>query len=143
MNIKHLVWWWGPVVAWCGLIFWLSSIPNLRVSENSQLDELLRSTAHAGEYTVLFMLVYRALIRNKLSTWQLKTSLLALGLTISYALSDELHQQFVPTRSGNWLDITIDSFGALIGWSVIGWWGWWTRVLGEAGVGSSEVEDRS
>ena len=42
-------------------------------------------------------------------------ALLAWGLTAAYAASDELHQLFVPGRSGRFTDVCIDSLGGMAG----------------------------
>lgn len=39
-------------------------------------------------------------------------SVLASGL---YAMSDEFHQLFVAGRAGRWMDVGIDTFGAITG----------------------------
>ena len=40
---------------------------------------------------------------------------IALVLTVLYAISDEFHQGFVPTRTASIADVTLDIFGALCG----------------------------
>jgi VanZ family protein len=39
----------------------------------------------------------------------------AIALGIAYALSDEIHQSFVPGRQGAFLDFAIDSVGVVAG----------------------------
>jgi VanZ family protein len=41
--------------------------------------------------------------------------LLALLICILYAISDEIHQMFIPGRSGQVSDVLIDSTGGLVG----------------------------
>jgi VanZ family protein len=42
-----------------------------------------------------------------------------------YAVSDEWHQSFVPTRVGTPWDVLIDAAGAALGLSLAGlWWRW-------------------
>ena len=95
---------WLPVVAWAGLIFALSSVPDLGTGLGTW-DLVLRKVAHAAEYAVLGFLLLRALGRE--------TAALALG--IAYAASDELHQHFVPGRQGSLLDVALDSVGVAAG----------------------------
>ena len=95
---------WLPVVAWAGLIFALSSIPDLGTGLGTW-DLVLRKVAHAAEYAVLGFLLLRALGRE--------TAALALG--IAYAASDELHQHFVTGRQGSVLDVLLDSVGVAAG----------------------------
>jgi hypothetical protein len=44
-----------------------------------------------------------------------KAPWLAWGLCILYAITDEIHQSFVPGRSSRVLDVGIDALGALLG----------------------------
>ena len=95
---------WLPVVAWAGLIFVLSSIPDLGTGLGTW-DLVLRKIAHAAEYAVLGFLLLRALGRESA----------ALAVGIAYAASDELHQHFVPGRQGSPLDVLLDSVGVAVG----------------------------
>ncbi len=52
---------WLPVIFWCLLIFYFSSIPNLKTSQNPFWDEIFRSFAHFLMYGALFVLFFRAL----------------------------------------------------------------------------------
>jgi VanZ family protein len=95
---------WVPVVAWAGLIFVLSSVPNLGTGLDGW-DLVLRKIAHAGEFAVLGALLLRATGRLGL----------ALVLGVLYAVSDEVHQEFVPSRMGSPLDVAIDAVGVAFG----------------------------
>ncbi len=95
---------WGPVVAWAGLIFALSSVPDLGTGLGGY-DLALRKLAHAGEYLVLAALLFRALGRE----------LPSLLLAVAYAASDELHQAFVPGRQAAVYDVAVDAVGAILG----------------------------
>ncbi|MBI3292297.1 MAG: VanZ family protein [Elusimicrobia bacterium] len=109
---RHLVVLWLPVFAWCGLIFWLSSIPHLQTNLGIW-DLILRKAAHLMEYGVLALLTARALSgstrwsRGRVLFWAALCSCL-------YAFSDEWHQAFVPGRGPSFGDIGIDSTGALL-----------------------------
>lgn len=100
---------WFPVFAWCGLIFYFSSLPDL-TSGGGLWDLILRKAAHITEYFILTFLLYRALEGSfNLSFADLIFS--SAFLSLLYAISDEIHQVFVPTRNGNVGDILIDSMG--------------------------------
>jgi VanZ family protein len=99
---------WIPVVAWAALIFALSSVPDLGTGLGGW-DTLLRKLAHAAEYAVLGALLLRALARE----------LPAFVVGVGYAVSDELHQHFVPGRRGAPLDVLIDAAGVAVG--VLAW----------------------
>jgi VanZ family protein len=102
--VQAAVWRWAPVVAWAALIFGLSSVADLS-SGLGGWDLLLRKLAHAAEYAILGALLVRALQRPY---W-------ALVLGVAYAISDEIHQTFVPGRQGSPIDVLIDSAGVLAG----------------------------
>ncbi|HET7713982.1 MAG TPA: VanZ family protein [Patescibacteria group bacterium] len=102
-----LFWRWGPAIAWAGLIFYLSSIPQLEVTSEPVGNFLTRKAAHLAEYAVLFLLILRAT--------QFKRPGLSLTLTLLYALTDELHQSLIPTRTAKLEDLAFDAAGALLG----------------------------
>jgi VanZ family protein len=113
VRVEKLFFAWLPILLWMGLIFFLSSIPSLKVTEGLS-DLILRKLAHMTEYAILFLLFWRGLGQS--GTFSVKKRLLtAFVLTILYAASDEYHQTFVPGRCGNLTDTLIDSIGAVLG----------------------------
>lgn len=80
------------------------------------LEVIVRKTAHFMEYAVLGKAFSYALWKQKMAKG--KKILLALMFTILYAITDEVHQLFVPGRSGRVLDVLIDSMGAIVGVTV-------------------------
>ncbi|MBM3205499.1 VanZ family protein [Candidatus Shapirobacteria bacterium] len=106
---------WLPVVFWCWLIFYFSSIPNLKTSANPFWDEIFRSLAHFVMYGLLFAFLFRALnFRIKKQNF-----LLALWLGLLYGLSDEIHQAFVPLRTFQIRDLLVDFSGVTLGGLII------------------------
>ena len=95
---------WAPVVLWAGLIFALSSIPDLGTGLGNW-DLVLRKLAHVAEYGVLGALALRAL----------SSAPAAVLLASAYAVTDEVHQAFVSGRHGSPLDWLVDTAGALLG----------------------------
>ena len=101
---------WSPVVLWCALIFFLSSVPDL--NSGFAFDYPLRKAAHMLEYGILFGLTRRALLgsfgasRNR--AWA------AAAFCVFYAMTDEYHQTLVPGRAGRWSDVGIDSVGVCL-----------------------------
>jgi VanZ family protein len=104
MSSTRLLSTWVPVVIWAGLIFGLSSVPNLG-TELGTWDLVLRKLAHFSEYTVLGLLLVRAFEREPL----------AAAAGVAYAATDELHQHFVRGRHAAFRDVAIDSAGVLAG----------------------------
>ncbi len=85
----------------------------LRADRLLALDHYIRKTAHVIEYAVLalaicYPLYVRGLKGGKLWLWSVL-------FTAAYAATDELHQRFVPGRSGELKDVLIDSSGAVLG----------------------------
>ncbi len=66
---------------------------------------MLRKLAHTAEYAVLGALLARALGRSGL----------AVAIGVLYAVSDEVHQAFVPGRLGSPVDVAIDAIGVVCG----------------------------
>jgi VanZ family protein len=95
---------WAPVVLWAAVIFAFSAVPDLGTGLGTW-DLVLRKLAHAGEFAVLGGLLLRALRDERA----------ALAAGIAYAISDELHQHFVPGRVGSPVDVLIDSAGVALG----------------------------
>jgi VanZ family protein len=95
---------WLPVLAWGAVIFALSSIPDLGTGLGGW-DLVLRKIAHAAEYAVLGALLVRATTRPGL----------AFALGVSYAVTDEVHQLFVPGRMGSPIDVAVDALGVAVG----------------------------
>lgn len=109
MNSKIIIIkYWLPVFAWCGVIYYLSSIPELKSDLPSECDLVLRKMAHMVEYGILTFLFFRATVINL----SLRKSIIyAVLFSITYALTDEYHQLFVFGRSGSLTDIFIDTLG--------------------------------
>ncbi|MDG5789367.1 VanZ family protein [Evansella sp. AB-P1] len=127
---------WIAVFAWMGLIFYLSHQPAEESSElssgvaeviittvetvapNVELNirdfhSIVRKNAHFFIYLGLGILVLNAIrssgIKGKRSVG------LALIICVLYAISDEVHQLFVPGRSGEVMDVVIDGLGSSVG----------------------------
>jgi VanZ family protein len=108
-----------PAILWMATIFFLSSRTKVKVSDVYAVQFLFFKTLHILEYEFLYFLVYRAL-RNTVSAADWKNRYNALLLALVYAISDEVHQVFVPTREGRLRDVGID----LIGISLMAYFLW-------------------
>lgn len=76
-------------------------------------DFVIRKIAHVTEYAVLSLLVSRSLGIDVFS--RIKPRILVIVLTALYALSDEFHQSFVPSRGATYTDVMWDTLGASLG----------------------------
>jgi VanZ family protein len=77
------------------------------------LDHLLRKNAHFLAYVILSILVINAKRRSGLKG--LRWFIMALLFCVLYAVSDEIHQLFVPGRSAQIRDVLIDGSGVVLG----------------------------
>ena len=93
---------WFPPLLWAAVIFTLSSLETIKVTELFFWDFLIKKSAHIFEYAVLFTLTFRATRRNWFLTY---------FLCIIYATSDEFHQSFVAGRTASVFDLAFDLSG--------------------------------
>ena len=113
---------WLPLVAWMGVIYYLSAQPHLPNPQTGFWGELLSSGAHVAVFAVLALLWARALAGSPHWAWPV------LGLTMLYALSDEFHQSFVPGRHPDPWDLVCDGLGAVLGLAAwVAWQRWKDR----------------
>lgn len=96
---------WLPVIIWMIVIFSLSSIQQIKVSQFFAWDFVSKKIAHVSEYAILFAFVFRATKGNYLTSFI---------LTMIYAVSDEFHQSFVFGRSATVVDLGFDLSGVNI-----------------------------
>lgn len=74
---------------------------------------VIRKGAHFTEYAVLAVLV-----ANALRLWGKLRWYWPVVISAAYAVTDEIHQYFVPGRACRLLDVTIDTCGAIFGTAV-------------------------
>ena len=70
---------------------------------------IIRKIAH---FTVYFILAIFTSAVVKLYKNLQPDLLIAWGIAVVYAMTDEYHQTFIPGRVGDWADVSIDAFGA-------------------------------
>jgi VanZ family protein len=112
----QVLWYWGPVVGYAGMVYFLSAqlhpeeqLPSFLVKDVN--DKVL----HAVEYAGLGGLCYQA-FRWGVSGQVASHALLFAIVTASlYGMTDEVHQLFVPFRESSWQDWLADTIGAVIG----------------------------
>ena len=123
---------WMPVVAWMLLIFWGSSDvlsaehtsrflipfllwldPSISYQTIGAIHLILRKVGHFSEYAILAALLWRALRGTFTSLPRRLISGAVFLVAAGFALSDEFHQSFVPSRTATLHDVFIDCIGAL------------------------------
>jgi VanZ family protein len=99
----HTRWRWAAVFAYMTLIFVLSSIPgrDMPMPGLWRMDKVV----HAVAFAVLAALVYGAVPRVSV----------AVAVTTTYGVLDEVHQRFTPNRSADPADVLADFVGACVG----------------------------
>jgi len=109
------------------LIFWLSNQPSLPHPGRKigVSDDLGDYAAHAFTFGVLALLAWWALRTSWPKLPALLTSRPAYtsgAFAVLYAISDEIHQSFVPGRWAKVPDLIADSVGILIITGGLLWW---------------------
>jgi VanZ family protein len=84
----------------------------------AMLNFLMRKTAHLTEYGILSALMFRAL-RGEKRSWNPRWAIGAIVFAAAIASIDEIHQSFVPSRTGTWHDALLDTAGAAIAQIII------------------------
>lgn len=104
---------WLPPITIMALIFYFSSKQNVSVSTEFAINFVILKTLHALGYALLQFLLFRALYsQQKKKNKDIEPIVMkATFIALLYAASDELHQQFVPTRTGKIRDVAIDFIG--------------------------------
>jgi len=121
----------GPLVLWATLIF-VGSTSVLSASHTSALLRVFlwifpqaseaslgtihflhRKGGHFIEYAILALLAARAFRSSTRELLRTRWFWLSLLLVVVYALGDEFHQSFVPSRTASIYDSMIDTFGGL------------------------------
>jgi uncharacterized protein len=88
------------------------------------------ASARALAHAILAALLWRARRKPALhpdKPWLRSEALFAIGVAAFYAVTDELHQAFEPTRQGSVIDVLIDTMGAALGILVIWMIGRWRK----------------
>jgi VanZ family protein len=125
---------WLPVVLWTAVIFLFSTdlfsgentagvmsplvqllFPGLSAEDLVLVHFLIRKFAHFAAYFILALLLMRALTEDNPRSPGIRRMILAIFLVTLYAISDEFHQSFVPSRGGSVIDVLIDMTGGICG----------------------------
>lgn len=110
-NLKRIVFYWLPPIAYMAVIFYISSRPlkELPIPQIWNFDKVI----HAVEYGILGILWFRVL--NTATAKRQNVLITAFIITFFYGIFDEAHQYFVPERSSSIYDAIADGFGGWVG----------------------------
>ena len=108
---------WIPVLAYAGLIFYLSSRPWPTPTE---LPPGTDKIIHVFMYAVLGFGLVWALRATRLKFHRSMVMWTAAVAALLYGISDEIHQGFVPGREPSVYDVIADGVGSFIGaWTAV------------------------
>ena len=93
------------------LILWL--FPNTKPETLAVIHFITRKIAHFTEYAILGFLAARAFRTSPRPAISQRWFLICATLVVVYALIDEYHQSFVPSRTASIFDSMIDMAGGL------------------------------
>jgi VanZ family protein len=115
LRIRPFISLWLPPIALMALIFVLSSMPSLGSGSSDEWKLDAHSVAHLTIYLPLGFLLLRGLLSQGVS----RAIWWTLVIGVLYAVSDEIHQAFVPGRTPSLLDIGMDGLGLVFG--IVAW----------------------
>src|SRR5437588_1213548 len=129
---SHRFWRYGPLILWAAFIFVASTklmsasntstilrpvmlwlFPNISEATLNLIHSMVRKAGHFSEYAIFALLAARALRTSSRKLLRQRWFWLSFLLVVVYALGDEFHQSFVPSRSASIYDSMIDMFGGL------------------------------
>lgn len=80
----------------------------------NNIEPYVRKIAHFSEYAVGGILIFLLFLTfEKISP--MMRNILSMVITIIYAITDEIHQLFIPGREGKIVDVYIDTLGIITG----------------------------
>jgi VanZ family protein len=97
-----------------GLVLsWL--FPNGPIDDIESVHRILRKLGHRSEYFILSALILWALQNETGRKWKLRQAVYTLIFVLVYAIGDEFHQSFVPSRTASYGDVMINALGGVCG----------------------------
>ena len=129
--------WWILVALWAAVIFsfsaqdadassalsnavidWLIAVFRIDISASApapdfSLSEIIRSLAHFSCFGILGVLTASAVRSHRVA--EHRCLWIPFVICVGYAVTDEIHQWFVPGRSTQLSDVLVDSLGAALG----------------------------
>lgn len=101
---------WLPAILVMITIFAFSSRTSGELPDFGVIDTLVKKSGHITEYALLACAIWFGFHSQEKKMW------IAWVITVLYALTDEFHQSFVPTRHPSLIDVFVfDGSGAFLG----------------------------
>ena len=101
------------------LLHWL--FPNASPETLDVVHGIVRKIAHFLEYALLGVLAARAFRGSPKAAVRRRWLVICIALIVVYALVDEYHQSFVPSRTASIYDSFIDMAGGFTAVLVVNW----------------------
>lgn len=109
MNIRTLVVYWLPPIAWAAFIGVATFMPADDLP--STTIPMADKAAHFALFAILALLLFRAINHQRI--WTIKAAaIIAFVLTVLYAAADEWFQGHVESRTPEFADWVADTIGA-------------------------------
>ena len=89
------------------------TVENNKIIKKNKYDQKIRKIAHVTEFAILNILLVNLIYQLK-EKFKLKYLIISIILTFVYACTDEIHQIFVQGRTSSFIDVLIDTIGAII-----------------------------
>ena len=88
------------------------TVENNKIIKKNKYDQKIRKIAHVTEFAILNILFVNLIYQLK-EKFKLKYLIISIILTFVYACTDEIHQIFVQGRTSSFIDVLIDTIGAI------------------------------
>ena len=132
MKLTTIFKYWLPVLAWIGVVFWMSTgsfspqktssvlepllrflYPSISQVELESVHAVTRKLAHIVEFFIGGLLLFRAFRSGSLEPRAWRWAIMAAISVVLIAAMDELHQHFVLTRNASLVDVGVDFVGGV------------------------------
>lgn len=133
-TLSKRLFYWGPAVAWLGVIALLSSDFGAKTTSAGLVESLIRffdpdialskpemyyahllfrKACHVGEYFILAALIIRA-VRSGRRDVRARDVVAPVTLAVAVAIADEVHQSMRPSRTAAEMDVFVDVLGVAL-----------------------------
>jgi VanZ family protein len=138
---RKFIKYWIPVILWMWFIFWMSTetfssqktvsiiepilhflAPQISPQKIDLIHAFIRKIGHIAEYFILSIFLFRAFRDGSPVSWKWRWSIFAVIGVVLWAVSDEWHQSFVPTRTASVADVSIDIAGGILAQFASAFW---------------------
>jgi VanZ family protein len=137
LSVRDVVFYWGPAILMLACIMvestdimsaqhthgWIyfflrKYLPQVSPGQLWEVNLIIRKTGHIVGYGLLGATLYRAFRGTfeespSIGLWHIRFASLAVFATFLVASADEIHQMYLPSRTGTWWDVLLDTLAAV------------------------------